>query len=220
MDARGKRRVFAVLAIVWVALLITAGAALTEEKTVLNSWDRGGASIDTSTWVPTDSPISQAARLVQPSLCEDTDDCSTPGLFNPQGTLVILALDDHGPVSTGQALVEQIHTYLGECHSGDRGDDKVFTTGPDDLFPPAGFEDCSTPGLVNLQDALVILTPGDQGPVPTGRALEEQIRTFLGDCHNSDMENDDGLAIVLDELFPPNDMEDCPTIIRLPNSPQ
>jgi hypothetical protein len=117
----------------------------------------------------------------------------------PRGALIILALDDHGPTLTGQAVAEQIHTFLSECQNGDIGDEDGFATGPDDLFPPAGIEDCPTPGLVSLRGALVILPPHDQGLVLTEQGLVEQIRNFLGECQNGDIGD-----------------EDCPTIIRIP----
>lgn len=84
-----------------------------------------------------------AERLVQRGVCQDIEACPTPGLINPEGALVILALHDHGPALTGQALVEQISTFLGDCQSGDIGDPDGFATGPDDLPIPAGGY-CST----------------------------------------------------------------------------
>jgi hypothetical protein len=84
-----------------------------------------------------------AERLVQRGVCQDLEACPTPGLINPEGALVILALHDHGPALTGQALVEQISTFLGDCQTGDIGDPDGFATGPDDLPIPAGGY-CST----------------------------------------------------------------------------
>ena len=84
-----------------------------------------------------------AERLVQRGVCQDIEACPTPGLTDPEGALVILALHDHGPALTGPALKEQISTFLGDCHAGDSGDPDGFATGPDDLPIPAGGY-CST----------------------------------------------------------------------------
>lgn len=84
-----------------------------------------------------------AERLVQRGVCEAGQACVTPGLTNPDGALVILALHDHGPALTGQALKEQISTFLGDCQTGDIGNAEGFATGPDDLPIPAGGY-CST----------------------------------------------------------------------------
>ena len=84
-----------------------------------------------------------AERLVQRGVCEEGQECPTPGLTNPNGALVILALHDHGPALTGQALKAQISTFLGDCHTGDIGNAEGFATGPWDLPIPAGGY-CST----------------------------------------------------------------------------
>ena len=83
-----------------------------------------------------------AERLEQRGLCQG-EECVTPGLINPQGALVILAVHDHGPALTGQALVAQISSFLGDCQAGDIGNENGFATGPDDLPIPAGGY-CST----------------------------------------------------------------------------
>jgi hypothetical protein len=84
-----------------------------------------------------------AERLVQRGVCQEGEACPTPGLTNPQGALVILALHDHGPALTGQALVDQISTFLGDCDTGDIGNAGGFATGPWDLPIPVGGY-CST----------------------------------------------------------------------------
>ena len=59
-------------------------------------------------------------------------DC-TPGLIEPESALVILAIHDHGPALTGQALKAQISTFLGDCHNGSLGNMFGFATGPEDI---------------------------------------------------------------------------------------
>ncbi len=38
-----------------------------------------------------------------------------PGLINPEGALVILAVHSHGPALSGKALESQLRSYLGGC---------------------------------------------------------------------------------------------------------
>ena len=59
-------------------------------------------------------------------------DC-TPGLIEPESALVILAIHDHGPALTGQALKGQISTFMGDCHNGSLGNAFGFATGPEDI---------------------------------------------------------------------------------------
>ena len=59
-------------------------------------------------------------------------DC-TPGLIEPESALVVLAIHDHGPALTGQALHGQISTFLGDCHNGSLGNVFGFATGPEDI---------------------------------------------------------------------------------------
>jgi hypothetical protein len=59
-------------------------------------------------------------------------DC-TPGLIEPESALVVLAIHDHGPALTGQALQAQISTFLGDCHNGSLGNMFGFATGPEDI---------------------------------------------------------------------------------------
>ena len=222
MNAIITRKSFVLLAVVLVAVLITAGTVLAGERSkrpVFWSWDLGGTPIGTSSLVRTDSGLSAdfytegltpgnavtlwfvifnhpelcsggmcgpddmgvnkpaqgdflfggghvvgdegvetfgghlkagdtsrsglAERLVQRGVCQEGEACPTPGLTNSQGALVILALHDHGPALTGQALKGQISTFLGDCHTGDIGNAEGFATGPWDLPIPAGGY-CST----------------------------------------------------------------------------
>lgn len=87
-----------------------------------------------------DSSRSGLAEMMGMAGC---DDC-TPGLIEPDSALVVLAAHDHGPALTGQALVEQISTFLGDCDAGFIGDPNTgFATGPGDLpIPEGGY--CST----------------------------------------------------------------------------
>jgi hypothetical protein len=57
----------------------------------------------------------------------------TPGLIEPESALVILAIHDHGPALTGQALAGQISSFLGDCHNGSLGNMFGFATGPEDI---------------------------------------------------------------------------------------
>jgi hypothetical protein len=57
----------------------------------------------------------------------------TPGLIEPESALVILAIHDHGPALTGQALKGQISSFLGDCHNGSLGNAFGFAMGPDDI---------------------------------------------------------------------------------------
>ena len=68
-------------------------------------------------------------------------DC-TPGLIEPESALVVSAIHDHGPALTGQALKEQISTFLGDCDKGFLGNEFGFATGPDDIPVEKGY--CST----------------------------------------------------------------------------
>ncbi len=68
-------------------------------------------------------------------------DC-TPGLIEPESALVVLAIHDHGPALTGQALKEQISSFLGDCDKGSLGNMFGFAEGPDDIPVEKGY--CST----------------------------------------------------------------------------
>lgn len=59
-------------------------------------------------------------------------DC-TPGLIEPESALVILAIHDHGPALTGQALKGQISSFMGDCHNGSLGNVFGFALGPEDI---------------------------------------------------------------------------------------
>jgi len=61
-------------------------------------------------------------------------------LTNPYGAEVVLALHSHGPALTGQALQDQISSYLGGCvvFNGPDG----FAAGPEDV--PDAVGECST----------------------------------------------------------------------------
>lgn len=217
MNAKSKRIRFIILAIALVAVLMTATAALAAEVTarpVFWSSDLGG-----HLKIAGASHSGLVEGWVQPGICQDIEDCLTSGLVHPHGVLVVLALHDHKAILTGQALVEQIQTFLADCDNGDMGDNDVFATGPDDLFPTATIEICPAPGLINLQSATVILAPYDHGMSLTKQALVEQMRTFTYDCHESDTGDVDAFATGPDDLFPPAGIKDCPTIIRLPHRP-
>ena len=191
MNTKSRNKRFIVLAIALVTILITASAVLA----------RGvSAKAASSLW-----DLGQAAQ----------DEPVYEG-----GAFVILALDDQEPTLTGQALVEQIHSFLGDCESGNIGDEYSFATGPNDLFPPEGIVDCPTPGLVNLQSAWVIMAPDGQGSALTEQALAEQMRTYLGGCDNGASGEEYSFATGPDDLFPPAGIAECPTIIRLPQMPQ
>ncbi len=73
--------------------------------------------------------------------CPDTLDCST-GLTNVDDALIILAVHDHGPALTGQALKGQISSFLGDCDLGSLGNDFGFAMNPDDIPTEEGY--CST----------------------------------------------------------------------------
>lgn len=71
----------------------------------------------------------------------DCEDC-TPGLIDPAGALVVLAVHDHGPAQTGQTLTEQISSFLGGCVGDFNGNEFGFATGPGDI--PDNVGECST----------------------------------------------------------------------------
>ncbi len=73
--------------------------------------------------------------------CPDTWDCA-PGLIDPDGALVVLAVHDHGPKQTGQTLVDQISSFLGGCVGPFNGNEFGFATGPGDI--PDADGECST----------------------------------------------------------------------------
>jgi hypothetical protein len=191
MNTKRSSKRFIVLAIALVAMLMAASAVLARGISPKPAF---------SLW-----DQSQAAQ----------DD-----LLYEDGAFVILALDDDNPALTAQALVEQIHTFLGSCSQGNTGEEYSFATGPNDLFPPEGTIDCATPGLVNLHSAWVIMSPDGQGSALTEQALVEQMRTYLGGCDNGDTGEAYSFATGPDDLFPPQGTIDCPTIIRLPQMPQ
>ncbi len=72
---------------------------------------------------------------------DETMGCA-PGLINPDGALVILAVHDHGPKQTGQILREQISSFLGGCIGDFNGNEFGFATGMQDLPDEVG--ECST----------------------------------------------------------------------------
>lgn len=73
--------------------------------------------------------------------CPDTNECA-PGLIDPQGALIILAVHDHGPAQTGQVLEDQISSFLGGCVGDFNGNEFGFATGPEDI--PDADGECST----------------------------------------------------------------------------
>ena len=85
--------------------------------------------------------VGDTSRSGLAELMGGCENC-TPGLINPEGALVTLAVHDHGPARTGQALTEQISTFMGDCDpyppSPVIGDANGFATGPGDLPIPAG----------------------------------------------------------------------------------
>lgn len=74
-------------------------------------------------------------------ICSDPEvDCTegvppgdTPGLIDPEGAMVVVAIHDHGPARTGQTLNEQIGSFLGGCVGDFNGNKFVFATGPQDM---------------------------------------------------------------------------------------
>ncbi len=73
--------------------------------------------------------------------CPDTMDCA-PGLIDPEGALVVLAIHDHGPRQTGETLVDQISSFLGGCVGPFNGNEFGFATGLEDI--PDADGECST----------------------------------------------------------------------------
>jgi len=73
--------------------------------------------------------------------CPDTWDCA-PGLIDPKGALVVLAVHDHGPKQSGQVLKEQISSFLGGCDGPFNGNEFGFATGLEDIPDAEG--ECST----------------------------------------------------------------------------
>ncbi len=73
--------------------------------------------------------------------CPETGDCA-PGLIDPHGALVVLAIHDHGPKQKGQTLKAQISSFLGGCEGPFNGNEFGFATGPHDIPDAAG--ECST----------------------------------------------------------------------------
>jgi hypothetical protein len=72
---------------------------------------------------------------------EGCEDC-TPGLIDPEGALVVLAIHDHGPAQTGQTLKAQISSFLGGCVGDFNGNVNGFAEGPGDI--PDADGECST----------------------------------------------------------------------------
>jgi hypothetical protein len=68
-------------------------------------------------------------------------DC-TPGLIDPEGALVVLAIHDHGWSQTGETLAEQIGSFLGGCDGPFNGNEFGFATGFQDI--PDNYGECST----------------------------------------------------------------------------
>ena len=79
-----------------------------------------------------------ASGLAEVMGCQDC----TPGLIDPQGALVVLAIHDHGWAQTGETLVAQISSFLGGCDGPFNGNEFGFATGPQDI--PDDYGECST----------------------------------------------------------------------------
>lgn len=187
MNKKSRRLPFILSAIALVAVLITANAVL--------------------------------GRSVSEKTAFSLRDLSKTGQNNfsyEDSAFVILALDDRGPTLTGQAVVNQIHTFMSDCNNDDSSNNEGFATGPNDLFPPAGIDNCPTPGLVNLHSAWVIVASGSGGSALTEQGFIEQMRASLDGCDSDDTSNEDGFATGPNDLFPPAGIKNCPIIIRLP----
>jgi len=76
--------------------------------------------------------------------------------------------------------------------------------------------DC-TPGLLNLDGALVVLAIHDHGPRPTGQTLQEQLSSFLGGCVGAFNGNEFGFATGPEDI--PDADGECSTIQFSPHPP-
>ena len=84
---------------------------------------------------------SGLAEVICPEAYADGTGC-TGGITNVEGALIIAGTHDHGPALSGEALEEQLNTYLGDCQEGFLGDGFGFALSEDDIPSEPG--NCST----------------------------------------------------------------------------
>ena len=155
-------------------------------------------------------PAGQAATLWfivfnNPELCSDECGLDDLGASRPaQGDFLLAS--GHVIDADGTA------TFGGRLKAGDTSGSGLPEIGG--CVP--GLPDCGGPiGLVNIEDALVVLAVHSHGPKLSGQALKEQISTYTGGC--DEFIGEDGFATAPE--FVPSKVGQCSTIQFSPHAP-
>jgi len=229
MKERILKRGIVLVLVVLVVGLVVVGTVLAQgpsRKPAFWSWDFINQNTDnpigTSSLVRTSSGISANYKT----------DVLTPGnaatlwfvVFNyPEkcnaGPYKCSPLDMGDTAAKGDFLLASGHVIGGNGKGNFGGHLNVGDTRGSGLAEVMGCQDC-TPGLIEPESALVILAVHDHGPALTGQALEGQISSFLGDCHNGSIGNMFGFATGPDDIpDEPHEAGQCSTIQHSPHMP-
>ena len=217
-----------VLGLFFVGVVVAQGQSHKSESPVYWSWDLGGDPAGVSNIVRTKNGISaeyetygltpgNAATLWiivfnNPDECSaDGGGCSPDDFGNPLVQGDFLVASGHVIDDSGEATFAG-HLKVGDTRGSGLAEMICLNTG---CTP--GEDPNLTPGLIDPENALIVLAMHDHGPKESGQVLTEQISSFLGGCDLPFIGDINGFATGPGDL--PDDPGECATIQFSPHAP-